>query len=131
MNTKVKKGLLWALAVIFMLIVIQWLIGNIGGDGMYTMHHPPQMHAGHGQPPFMRGHHGGGFHFFGAAVSLVFWLAVAAVLVLWLRKRYTARSVNHSQASMSMFDYTHTSHENQVDFLDEWEKKQRPTKEDN
>lgn len=133
MKAKIKKVFLWTLAAIFVLVAVKWSTGSPGGEGMYgmyAMHHSPHMHPGYDPGPFMWGHHRGGFHFLWSAVSLVFWLAAAAVLVIWLRKKIPFRSFSRSSVEAPVFDYTHMSRENQPDFLDEWEKKQLSTKEE-
>ncbi|WCK54020.1 hypothetical protein PP175_22315 [Aneurinibacillus sp. Ricciae_BoGa-3] len=87
-----------------------------------------QIYVMHGHH-FMREYHAmEGFHFIGTAVTLLFWLAAVVLVVAWLQKRRRNQSV--SQSLMELPVTYHTVTRDEVDFLDEWEKRQTKHKEE-
>ncbi|GEN33529.1 hypothetical protein [Aneurinibacillus danicus] len=128
MKTKAWKVVLWMLAALFILLAIQWVMGMPGGPDMHAAHHgPPSFHPGygHGRPHFMSEHHPAGmFYFIGTALSLVFWLALIAVIIGWLLKKRGTRHFNHAITEAPVSFYSYTTNPHQLDLLDEWEKKQ-------
>jgi H+/gluconate symporter-like permease len=126
MQMKVRKVLPCMLAVIFILLAIQWVMGMLERPDMHAMAHSPQpINPGYGHGHFIRGHHPmSGFHFLGSAISLVFWLATIAIVIGWLREKRSTHHFNHTITEVPVSYYSYTANPHQLDFLDEWEKKQ-------
>lgn len=115
---KIGKALKWILAAVMALIVVNILITIFGGfhHTHPIPHHFGWGHGGHGMRGGHHYNHMGGFHFFWRLASIGFWIAVILVLIGWVTKRRKTGQVN---------EYPY----HQMDFWDEWEKKQLNQKE--
>lgn len=127
MKTKIKQGLKWIVAAIFLMIVMKLVLGLWGGHPFHGAHEFRPYHGmGHGQPHMMRGQaFMGGFQWIWTLVTIAFWSGVIVILVRWFRRK------TNSQIIQQPFSYpSYSSHVQSVDFLDEWEKNQMKPKED-
>ncbi|WP_047151720.1 hypothetical protein [Aneurinibacillus tyrosinisolvens] len=156
MKAKLRKGLPWILTTLLLLVGITFAINTLGdgfhdrghdqvainssyGDnqiqfvqrdnlmgGDYSMHREDSIQEHH----TMREHHEGGFHFIGSAVSLVLGGAALVILIRWLRRRKNARSFTRSIIETPISYSTYNANQTEVDFLDEWEKRQTTHREE-
>ncbi|MEH7480284.1 hypothetical protein V7157_04060 [Neobacillus drentensis] len=101
MNTKVKKGIFWGVAIAVMILVVNVLHYLFGGHsrssyaaGQHGHGHGPGsavgQQGGFGSHQVMNGpHHGGGFPWLGLLIGL----AVVVLLVRWFKKKAKASSM--------------------------------------
>jgi hypothetical protein len=133
MNTKLKKSIFWGALITPMVLGVYFLFGGYSalaagphGHGRGGM----GQRGGFGGHQVMNGAHHGGFSWFAFLLILVIGIAIAVLLVKWLRKKSKASSMQQF-IDTSIITSPKPMMNQDTNILDQWEKNLLVKKENN
>jgi hypothetical protein len=133
MNTKLKKSIFWGALITPMVLGVYFLFGGYSalaagphGHGRGGM----GQRGGFGGQQVMNGAHHGGFSWLGFLLFLIIGIAIAVLLVKWLRKKSKASSMQQFIDTSIITSPKPMMNQN-TSILDQWEKNLINKKENN
>jgi hypothetical protein len=133
MNTKLKKSIFWGALITPMVLGVYFLFGGYSvlaagphGHGRGGM----GQRRGFGGQLVMNGAHHGGFSWLGFLLFLIIGIAIAVLLVKWLRKKSKASSMQQF-IDTSIISSPKPMMNQNTSILDQWEKNLINKKENN
>lgn len=133
MNTKLKKSIFWGAWITPLVLGVYFLFGGYSALAAGPHGHGPGgmgPRGGFGGHQVMNGAHHGGFSWLGFLLFLIIGIAIAVLLVKWLRKKSKATSMQQFIDTSIMSSPKPINNQN-TSILDQWEKNLVNKKENN
>lgn len=128
MNTKLKKSIFWGALVTPLVLGVYFLFGGYSALAAGPGGMGPR--GGFGGHQVMNGAHHGGFSWLGFLLFLIIGIAIAFLLVKWLRKKSKASSMQQFIETSIISSPKPMMNQN-TSILDQWEKNLINKKENN
>lgn len=124
MNTKVKKSIFWGAMITPMILGVYFLLGGNSALAAGPHGHGPGgigPRGGFSGRQVMYGAHHGGFSWLGFLFFLIIGIAIAVLLVMWLRNKSKASSMQQF-IDTSIISSPKPMMNQNTSILDQWEK---------